>query len=118
MKMAAVRKFVLALPETTEEPHFAGGSFRVKGKIFTTIPVGGKHLRVYVDPVEGAALLANTPGFEQVVWGEPKTDMVQVDLAVVDERLLLDLLEDAWRMKAPKRVVAAYDAAHEASDST
>ena len=38
MKMSQLRTFALALPETTEEPHFNYSSFRVRGKIFATIP--------------------------------------------------------------------------------
>ena len=38
MKMSQLRTFALALPETTEEPHFNYSSFRVRGKIFATVP--------------------------------------------------------------------------------
>jgi hypothetical protein len=36
---------------------------------------------------------------------------VLVRLARVDPVQLAELLEDAWRLSAPKRVLAAYDAA-------
>jgi predicted DNA-binding protein (MmcQ/YjbR family) len=32
------REFALSLPGTSEEPHFDMSSFRVKGKIFATVP--------------------------------------------------------------------------------
>jgi hypothetical protein len=35
---------------------------------------------------------------------------VLVRLEAVDPEELAELIEDAWRMRAPKRVVAAYDA--------
>ena len=58
MRLGDVRKFALSLPETTEQPHFKAASFRVRGKIFATVPPGGKQLRVFVEPAEAEALLA------------------------------------------------------------
>ncbi len=49
MKLAEVRRFAVSLPEATEEPHFDLTSFRVKGKIFATVPPEEKHLHVFVD---------------------------------------------------------------------
>ena len=37
MNFGTLRNIALALPETTESPHFDKTSFRVKGKIFLTI---------------------------------------------------------------------------------
>ena len=48
MRLETARRFALSLPETTEQPHFEKSSFRVKGKIFATVPVGGKALHVFV----------------------------------------------------------------------
>ena len=49
MRLAEARKFALSLPEATEEPHFEKSSFRVRGKIFATVPEDQKHLNVFVD---------------------------------------------------------------------
>ncbi|MDR7466128.1 MAG: MmcQ/YjbR family DNA-binding protein [Armatimonadota bacterium] len=49
MKIDRVRRFALSLPEATEEPHSDKSSFRVKGKIFATVPPDGRHLHVFVD---------------------------------------------------------------------
>ena len=43
------RAFALSLPEATEEPHHDMSSFRVRGKIFATVPPDGEHLHVYLD---------------------------------------------------------------------
>src|SRR6478672_5062537 len=48
MKIAAVREFALGLPEATEEPHFDFASFRVRGKIFVTVPPDETHIHVFV----------------------------------------------------------------------
>ena len=111
MRLETARRFALSLPETTEEPHFEKSSFRVKGKIFATVPVGGKHLHVNVEVDEGQALAEELPeAFEPIVWGEQKkTDWIRVTLAKADREIVQELLEDAWRRKAPKRVLEVYD---------
>ena len=111
MRLETARRFALSLPETTEEPHFEKSSFRVRGKIFATVPEGGKLLHVVVDPDECRALLEADPkAFEAIVWGkEVRNDWIRVHLAAADRAVVQELLEDAWRAKAPKRVVAAYD---------
>ena len=112
MRLDTARRFALSLPETTEEPHFEKSSFRVKGKIFATVPEGGTHLHVNVDPLELQALTSSHPdAYEEIVWGkQTKSDWLRVTLARADRDVVCGLLEDAWRRKAPKRTVAAYDA--------
>ena len=111
MRLETARRFALSLPETTEEPHFEKSSFRVKGKIFATVPEGGKLLHVNVEPDEGAALVQEQPdAFEAIVWGkQARTDWIRVHLAKADWAVVQELLEEAWRRKAPTRVRAAYD---------
>ena len=112
MRLETARRFALSLPDATEEPHFEKSSFRVRGKIFATVPEGGKHLHVQVDPVELQALVASDPAaYEQIVWGKQvKSDWVRVTLAKADRDIVCELLEAGWRRKASKRVVAAHDA--------
>ncbi|MDX6232895.1 MAG: hypothetical protein QOD92_2 [Acidimicrobiaceae bacterium] len=112
MRIDSARRFAMSLPETTEEPHFEKSSFRVRGKIFATVPPGGKHLHVHVDPAEGRALKEEDPAtFEGIGRGTKiSPDWVRVNLGSADTEQIRELLEDAWRLKAPKRVLAAYDA--------
>ena len=112
MRLDTARRFALSLPETTEAPHFDMSSFRVKGAIFCTVPPGGRTLHVYADPDEARALVEASPGaYEHIVWGKrPKPEWLRVFLAHADTAVVKELLEDAWRAKAPKRVLAAYDA--------
>ena len=71
MKLAAVRRFALSLPEATEEPHFDLASFHVKGKIFATVPPGQKHLHVFVDGAVLDVLPAAQPkAYEKLFWGK------------------------------------------------
>ena len=109
MRLAEARKFALSLPEATEEPHFEKSSFRVWGKIFATIPEDRKHLNVFVDEHETRASVAEDPSaFEELHWGT-KLAGVRVTLASVDAQRVRELLEEAWRRKAPKRLVRVLD---------
>jgi hypothetical protein len=113
VRLAEARKFALSLPETTEEPHFEAGSFRVRGKIFATVPPGGKQLRIFVEQAEAEALFAEDAlTFEPVVWGKRTVPgAVCVNLATASAAQVRELLEDAWRMRAPKRAITALEAA-------
>lgn len=105
-----VRRFALSLPEATEEPHFESASFRIRGRIFATLPPGGEMLHVMVDADESRAAAAGDPAFEELWWGK-RLCGVRVRLASVEApEPVLELVEDAWRRRAPKRVAAAYDA--------
>jgi hypothetical protein len=97
MRLDTARRFALALPETTEEPHVEKSSFRVKGKIFATVPLGNRHLHVFVDPAEGEALVAEYPkAFEFIIWGKNvKSDWLRVTLSAADRTQVCELLEDA-----------------------
>jgi hypothetical protein len=110
VNLERVRRFALSLPEATEEPHFEKSSFRVGGKIFATVPAGGRHLHVFVDEHEARASVTDDPSaFEELHWGK-KLAGVRVDLRVADRTAVFELLEEAWRRKAPKRLIAALDA--------
>ena len=65
-----IRKAALALPDTTEEPHHAFGSFRVRGKIFVTVPPGGELVHIFLPEQQRELALALDPEFlEALHWG-------------------------------------------------
>ena len=102
-----VRRLALSLPETTEKPSYGTPGFRVGDKLFARIRDEGDLLVVWVaDLAEKEALLAadpatftTTPHYD----GHP-TVLVRMDVVDVDE--LAELLADAWRVRAPKRLRA------------
>jgi hypothetical protein len=103
------RRFALALPEVTEEPHFGMSSFRVRGKIFVTVPPEGTRLHVFVDPLAVDGYVAEDPAvFEPLRWGE-KTRGLRVNLAAANAARVHEVIEESWRRKAPKALVAAFD---------
>ena len=117
MRLNDVRKFALSLPETAEAPHFEAASFRVRGKIYATIPPGGKELRVFVAHDEAEALLAeDSTTYKPVIWGKRAVPgAVCVNLDSAKPAQVRELLEDAWRMRAPKRAIAALESGRTAN---
>ncbi len=111
IELNEARRFALSLPETTEEPHFDKASFRVRGKIFATVPPDGQYLHVLVDEDEARAAVAeDCTAFEELWWGK-RLKGVRVSLSVAPPERVVELLEESWRRRAPKRLVAAFDAA-------
>src|SRR5437763_6968190 len=110
MELAEARTHALSLPETTEQPHFDMASFRVRGKIFATVPPDGDRLHVFVDADEVHASVAEDPAAYEELWWGKKLSGLRVNLAVADVDRVAELLTEAWRRKAPKRGVAAFDA--------
>jgi hypothetical protein len=107
MKFAEIRRFALALPEASEAPHFHHGSFRVRGKIFVTVPPEQTHLHVFVSDEQREPALAMHPGFlEKLLWGG-KVVGLRVDLARAEPAVVRQLVQQAWARKAPKALLAA-----------
>ena len=109
MDIEAVRAIALALPEVTEEPHFDYGSFRVKGKIFITVPPDQQHIHVRLDEQQRLLTLATAPrGMEALHWGKQILG-IRIDLRRADSGQVARLVETAWRYRAPKRLATAFD---------
>lgn len=102
MNAEDIRKFALSLPEANEEPHFTFASFRIKGKIFATLPPDGEFVHIFVDDEQRELALAMYPEFiEKLFWGK-KVCGVRVRLAKAQPKAVQSVLTSAWRRKAPK----------------
>jgi hypothetical protein len=96
----------MAMPEAVEIAHFGKPSFRIDGRIFATVPDPG-HLNVMIDPIEVDGVVRAEPRASTVLkWGNEVAG-VRVDLKQASRRLVGDLLEAAWRRKAPRRLLGA-----------
>ncbi|MGH3436624.1 MAG: MmcQ/YjbR family DNA-binding protein [Sciscionella sp.] len=99
--VAEARALALALPEATEQDHHGMASFRIRGKIFATLP-DDDHLRVMVDEAEIHAAVAEYPAVcSEFYWGK-RLACVAVALASAPAGFLRELLTEAWLRKAPK----------------
>jgi hypothetical protein len=96
-----VRSIALALPDTSEAPHHERTSFRVAGKIFATMPPDGDSVNVLLDDEDARAAAEESPDWVELLWWGRKLSGVRVDLAQADADILTELLEDAYRQRAP-----------------
>ncbi|WP_188192788.1 MmcQ/YjbR family DNA-binding protein [Nonomuraea sp. SYSU D8015] len=105
-----VRRIALALPETGEKTMYGTPAFYVRGKWFARVREEGDALVVPVATVEEkAGLIAAEPA---TFFTTPHYDgyaCVLVRLGAVDPEEMTELLTDAWRLRAPKKLVAAFD---------
>jgi hypothetical protein len=101
-----IKQLALAFPEAVQSSHFDVTDFRVKKKIFATIhPTGKTGVLLHIDPDQRAALAENEPETYQL-----RGSALQVVFAKVSVAAYKQLIEQAWRNTAPKKLVAAYDA--------
>lgn len=110
LSLQRVRRWALALPGAAESPHHRLGSFRVAGRIFATFDLDGRQLRLFVDEDQRQRALALYPGFvDKLLWGG-KLVGLQLALAEASPAATQALLQQAWRAKAGKAELAAFDA--------
>ena len=107
------RRIAMTLPETTEKPSYGTPGFRVKDKLFARMHDLPETLVVWVtDMDEKEALLSAAP---EKFFETPHYDgypMVLVRLPAVDDEELTEVLTDSWRARAPRRLLADFDARH------
>lgn len=88
-------------------------ALRVRGKGICRLRTDPDALVVRVlDVVDREALLRGRP---DVFFSTPHYDgypYVLVRLNAVEPDVLAELIEDAWRIRAPKRLIAGYDSSH------
>ena len=103
MDIETVRKIALRFPEAVEQMHFGNPSFRVRGRIFATVP-DGTHLNVMIDPFDVDAVVRAEPGScAELLWGKELRG-VRVSLPNAAPAMVEELLRVAWKRKAPKRL--------------
>ena len=104
-----LRRAALSLPEAEERETWGHPTFRVRDKMFATLSDAGRPAVVKTTKDEQIALVAATPETFGVPSYVGRHGWVSIQLATVDPVELRELLVEAWRLTAPKRLVAAYD---------
>lgn len=108
--LADIRRYAMALPDVVEQPHFRLPGFRVADKLLAHLEKGDAHAIVCVGQAEATAAAAKEPDLYEEVWRSGRIFVgLRVDLAQVTEKRMQELIEHAWRNRAPKRLIAAYD---------
>jgi hypothetical protein len=103
-----VRALALALPEAVEEPHFDSASFRIRGRIFATIPVEADRVHVIVAEHEVYEAVAEHPSWCEELWWGKKLSGLRIHLYDADPVRVNEMIIDAWARKAPKRLATAF----------
>jgi hypothetical protein len=101
------RRFALALPGVSEEPHFGVPSFRVNKRILVTVPPGDM-LHVFVADAEREMCLMVYASCTEKLWWGGKVVGIRVFLDKATRGAVEDLILRAWKHRAPKRDVADY----------
>ncbi|WP_158610049.1 MmcQ/YjbR family DNA-binding protein [Micromonospora musae] len=110
ISLADLRGYATALPDVVEQTHFRLPGFRVADRLLAHLEKGDAHAIVCVGHAEAGAAVADQPDVYQEVWRNGRIFVgLRVDLARVTEERMRELVEQAWRNRAPKRLVAEYD---------
>ncbi len=106
-----VKALAAGLPEVVEGTAWGSPCLRVRKDMFVRLRDNGAALVVrVVDEEDKEALIKGDP---DTFFTTPHYDgyaYVLVRLPKVSEQILGELIEDAWRLRAPKRLLAAYEA--------
>jgi hypothetical protein len=108
---ADVRRICRSLPETIEKPYEGLPGFRIKNKLFARLRKNPDALVVWrPDVAEKKALITSEPEkfFETPHYEGHPAVLVRLEAVAVDE--LTELLTESWALRAPARVVAAFEA--------
>ncbi|MBA3376121.1 MAG: MmcQ/YjbR family DNA-binding protein [Gaiellaceae bacterium] len=113
-----IRTFALSLPEATEDHPWGEDVAKVRGKIFVFLgPARSRRMTVKLEESHAHAL--SIDGAEPTGYGLGKSGWVTMPLRAPDVNvdLLRDLVEESYRIVAPKRLVAELDAGTEEGSS-
>lgn len=114
VKFAEARRYALSLPGVTEAPHFGMPSFRVNKRILVTVPPGNM-LHVFVaDDERDLCLMVHAACTEKVWWGG-KVVGIRMFLDKATRGAMEDLILRAWKHRASKALVAAFESARDAA---
>ncbi|GAA1744734.1 MmcQ/YjbR family DNA-binding protein [Luedemannella helvata] len=109
--LAKVRAMCLALPEVTEELTWeVEATWRIRGKIFVMGSEGSPTISVKTSREEQEELLATDPRTYTAAAYVGRFGWTSIRLAGVQADELRELIIEAWRRTAPKKLVKAYDA--------
>jgi hypothetical protein len=109
MRKDAVRRIALSLPEAVEQETWGTPTFRVRKKIFVMFAEGEREAWIKSTHDEQQALVQMDPETFFVPPYVGPSGWIGVRFRTVDRDELRELLTEAWRLTAPKRLVAAFD---------
>jgi len=110
MDAAEVTKVLLGLPGAEEHEGWAGQPcFKVRKKGFVYLSADESSVMLKALREEQEALVAQDPEVYTPSWASGRFAWLEVDLAAADDEELRELLIEAWRLTAPKFLIAQLD---------
>jgi hypothetical protein len=111
MQKNTVRRMALALPEAVEQETWGTPTFRVRKKIFVMFAEGQREAWIKSTHDEQRALTQMDPDTFFVPPYVGPSGWVGVYFRTADRDEVRELITEAWRLTAPKRLVASFDEA-------
>jgi hypothetical protein len=110
--LAEIRAIAMALPDVEEGPPVRAArriaGFKVAGKSFVGVEVGGRSMTVSLPEQEGRAIAAEDPEAYEEIWRNRKIFMgLRVDLSAVSADRVRNLIERSWRHSKTARKASA-----------
>jgi hypothetical protein len=109
MQKNTVRRMALALPDAVEQETWGTPTFRVRRKIFVMFSDEQREAWVKSTHDEQRALTQMNPETFFVPPYVGPSGWIGVRFRTVDRDEMRELITEAWRMTAPKRLVDAFD---------
>lgn len=107
MDVEVLRKVVLGLPGVAEHEGWAGQpAFKVQNKGFAYLSEDGTRLLLKALREEQEALVAEDPAVYAPSWTSGRFAWLDVDVAAADDQELQELVTEAWRLTAPRYLIA------------
>lgn len=112
MTIEDFRKMALSFPQTVEGSHMGHPDFRVRGKIFASIPDPSKPRGVVAfTPEQQQDFMGDAPDvFEPLKGGWGLRGATYVNLKPAQKALLQTALTAAWPNRAPKPLAKKFEA--------
>ena len=110
MTFAQLRKLAVALPGVEESTSYGTPAFKVKKKLLARMHQDGESLVLHMDFDERETLMEADPERFYITDHYLDHPWILVRLAKVKPTQLRPLFEQAWRMRAPARLLRELDA--------
>jgi hypothetical protein len=109
MRVDALRRFALSLPQAQERETWGTPTFRVDSRIFAMFSEQERHVWAKSTFDEQRALVAMYPEVFFVPPYVGPSGWVGAVISRVDGGEMRELVTEAWRMTAPRELVDAFD---------
>jgi hypothetical protein len=112
-----IRKLAFALPDVQEASCYGTPGFYVRKKMFLRIWEDGETLVVRCPIEKREELIDGNPDAFYVTDHYLNYPYVLINLLAVNERLLAEMIEAAWRLQASKKQISAFNASQRDTDA-